>query len=473
KALALLCDEHLAQSPLSALCLSAVAAARAGHAEGPAPEGEPRWGRAFAHRLRGSSQLLGLLRDPRAAAGPRGPVDDEGLLGDVAEAAAVALEWRARLCRSLEVWDVLLCTLQPTARHELRVRRMWKLLSAVWPRQTTASSAAADSDDPGSSGIDRLVDICLRKLDRKNRAIDAGELQRMFELLLPASSTLEESLQAELRALVSSGRGEDDLCSGVQSWVQAVKAWHWQPLGGLAGRLFLEGLTLSPAAMGAVERRLSHKAAETEVLALARGPLLQKLDDASLVSRLLESVPGRIVELAELFAEFCQHAAGSRGGVGDGATKESRFGQAIMQLHMQGLHAPLRSSGQQRRQKRAFAGWRTRRRVFGRVWVKAATQTRITEFFHKAHEEVAEQSVAARMADGPDRARHFVSPICVDPGDAKKIVDSKEPPWAMMALRKGPAARGHASTLRDKRGADEPANVHSEKRQRRAKIFMA
>jgi len=298
-------------------------------------------------------------------------------------------------------------------------------------------------------------------------------LQRMLELLLPASSTLEEPLQAELRTLVSSEHAEDDLCSGVQSWVQAVKVRHWQPLVGLPGRLFLEGLTLSPTATGAVERRLSHKAAEAEVLALARGPLLQEPDDASLVSRLLESVPGRTIEFSELFAEFGRYAGGSQGGADDGAARKSRFGQALMQLHMQGLHAPVRSIGQHRKQKRAFAGWRTRKRIFGRVWVKAAQQTRITEFFDRAHEEVVGQTVADRMADRPDKAKQFVSPICVDPQDAKKIVDSKEPPWAMLALRKGPATGLQASTLRDKRSADEAADLHSAKKQRRAKIFMA
>jgi len=352
---------------------------------------------------------------------------------------------------------------------------MWKLLSVVWPRQTAASSGADDPADQESSGIDKLVDICLRKLDRKTRTIDAGELQRMLELLLPASSTLEEPLQAELRTLVSSEHAEDDLCSGVQSWVQAVKARHWQPLGGLPGRLFLEGLTLSPAATGAVERRLSHKAAETEVMALARGPLLQLPDDASLVYRLIESIPGRTIELADLFAEFSRYAWFKPDSPNDDADKKSRFGQALMQLHTQGLHAPVKSSGQGRKQKRAFAGWKTRKRFFGRVWVKAAQQTRITEFFSKAHEELFEKTVADRTADRPDKAQQFVSPICVDPRDAKKVVDSAEPPpWAMLALRKGPSTRLQTSVLRDKRSADpDQAELHSAKKQRRTKIFMA
>lgn len=477
KALALLCDEHVSHNPLSAMCIPFVAAAKAGHVEQPASESASSWKQAFAERLRSSQELLGRLRElwvtEGAAGEPEGPIDDERLFDGVAEAAATALEWRAQLCRSLKVWDILLCTLQPTARHELQVRRMWRLLKEVWPRQTAVPSGATDSADQESSGVDKLVDICLRKLDRKTRTIDVGELQRMLELLLPASSTLFEPLQAELRTLLSSGHGEDDLCSGVQSWVQAVKARHWQPLGGLPGRLFLEALTLSPAAAGAVERRLSHKAAEAEVLALARGPLPQGPDDASLVSRLLEGAPGRTIELAELFAEFSRYAGGSRGGADGDAAKESRFGRALMQLHMQGLHAPVRSGGLHRRQKRAFAGWRTRKRIFGRVWVKAAQQSRITEFFGKAHEEVVERTVADRMADRPEQAKQFVSPICADPRDAKKVVDSKEPPWAMLALRKGPAARLQASALRDKRGPDEAANLHPAKKQRKAKIFMS
>jgi hypothetical protein len=477
KALALLCDEHVSHNPLSALCIPFVAAAKAGRVEQPASESTSSWKQAFAERLRGSQELFGRLRDlwgtEGAAGEPEGPIDDERLLDGVAEAAAKALEWRAQLCRSLEVWDILLCTLQPTARYEPQVRRMWSLLKEVWPRQTTVPAGTIDSADQESSGIDKLVDKSLRKLDRKTRTIDAGELQRMLELLLRASSTLLEPLQAELRTLVSSGHGEDDLCSGVQSWVQAVKGRHWQPLGGLPGRLFLEALTLSPAAAGAVERRLSHTAAEAEVLALARGPLLRGPDDASLVSRLLEGVPGRTIELAELFAEFSRYVGGSRGRADGDATKESRFGRALMQLHMQGLHAPVRSGGLHRRQKRAFAGWRTRKRVFGRVWVKAAQQTRITEFFNKAHEEVVQQTMVDRMADAPDKAKQFVSPICVDLRDAKKVVDSKEPPWAMLALRKGPAARLQASTLRDKRSADEAANLHPAKKQRKAKIFMS
>jgi len=476
KALALLCDEHASRNPLSALCIPALAAAEAGHGERPASESASSWKQAFAERLRGSQELLGRLRDLWATEGAsaelEGPIDEERLLDDVAEAAATALEWRTQLCRSLEMWDVIICTLQPTARYEQRVRRMWKLLKEVWPRQAAVPSGATDPVDQEGSGIDRLVDICLRKLDRKTRTIDAGELQRMVELLLPASSTLLEPLQAELRTLSSSGHGEDDLCSGVQSWVQAVKARHWQPLVGLPRRLFLEGFTLSPAATGAVERRLSHRAAETEVLAIARGPLLQEPDDASLVSRLLESVPGRTIELAEVFAEFSKYARHSQDGAGDDAAKKSRFGQALMQLHMQGLHAPVRSSGQHRKQKRAFTGWRTRKRIFGRVWVKAAQQTR-TEFCNKAHEQVVGQTMADRMADTPDKARQFVSPMYVDPQDAKKIVDSKEPPWAMLALRKGPATGLQASTLRDKRSADEAADLHSAKKQRRAKIFMA
>jgi hypothetical protein len=355
----------------------------------------------------------------------------------------------------------------------VQVRRLWRLLSEVWPRQTAASSGATDPADQETSGIDRLLDICLRKLDRNARTIDAGELHRMLELLLPASSTLDEPLQEELRALASSEHGEDDLCSGVQSWVQAVKAGYWRPLGGLPGRLFLEGLTLSPTAAGAVERRLSHKAAETEVLALARGPLREP-DDASLVYRLLESFPGRTIEVADLFAEFSRYCRDSQDGPDDDAAKKDRFGQAFMQLHMQGLHAPVRSSGQNRKQKRAFAGWRTRRRMCGRVWVKAAQQTHITEFFGRAHEEVVEKTVADRTADRPDKAKQFVSPIYVDPRDAKKVVESKEPPWAMLALRKGPATRLQTSALRDKRSADAAAaEPHPGKRQRRAKIFMS
>ncbi|CAK0839541.1 unnamed protein product [Prorocentrum cordatum] len=470
KALALLCDEHASQNQLSAICISAMVATNAAGqgdvprrkcvelvgsaaaaaaaslapeppevapaaAPGPSSENAYSWTQALAERLRGSQELVGCLRDAGFAGRLEGPADEERLLNDVAEAAAAALEWRTRLCRSLEVWDILLCTLQPTARHEVQVRRMWRLLSAVWPRQTAASSGADGSADQDGSGIDKLVGICLQKLDRRARTIDAGELRRMLELLLPASASLDEPLQVELRALVSSEHGEDELCSGVQSWVQA---------------------------------------AEAEVLALARGPMRRQRDDASLVCRLLESVPGRTVELAELFAEFSRHAGDAPGPAGGDAAEQSRFGRALMQLHMQGLHAPVRSGGQHRKQKRAFAGWRTRKRAFGRVWVKAAQQTRITQFFGKAPEvDVVEKTVSDRTADRSDKPQQFVSPIFVDPRDAKKVVDAKEAPWAMAALRKGPATRLQTA-LREKLGASTAAvELHPAKRQRRTKIFMA
>jgi hypothetical protein len=99
----------------------------------------------FLDRLRDSPQeckdsLLKLLADNACPASTDCPLLT---LAQVATATAEAFLWRQQLCRSLAVWDELLCVVQPLARHQVvfgRVRRLEHLLSLSSPFPLTFST---------------------------------------------------------------------------------------------------------------------------------------------------------------------------------------------------------------------------------------------------------------------------------------------------------------------------------------------
>jgi len=176
---------------------------------------------------------------------------------------------------------------------------------------------------------------------------------------------------------------DDELRAGLKTWVEAVRHEHWQPLMGPARELFLAegGFSSDQAHMEAVEKCLNRNA-EVQHSKIAEADD-GDLRDVGTLYRLLECHSGKQIKVADLWSAFTQHSSHpdkvevkSQGSKRRRETEKSaeedlkfRFKVGLMSLHHLGIFSPVAGNAQ-----RGVSGWRLRKRLFGRVWLRARQQ---------------------------------------------------------------------------------------------------
>lgn len=363
RALALLCEGQVSRGPLAALC------------SGPL-DGGTQAAPTCLLLTRCDAELVRSLRVVWPAMSEAH--DDNAAFLEAArplasKAAAEVIAWRGRLCSSLGVWDALLCAAEPLARHEVRLRRLCRLLSALWPTRATDAAESQELEDAGHRSAAELLQRCLQQLlpmDNEGIALELTALQALQQVLRAAGRSLDESLQRELEALGDPAMRQEELRKGIRRWLERVRDECWQPLRGTARAVLLEGIACQGSLVTLVERQLSGTSgstAEALLVPLSTGRRTPGSDvpgDVTLLWRLLQGCNGRRVDIAALWRAFCDHSkavVGEEGGPA-GAARRRRFGLALAALHALGLHAPRAGGGA------GGGGWRLHKRHFGRIW---------------------------------------------------------------------------------------------------------
>lgn len=356
KTLALLCEQALSENPLAAALCPPLD-------ETVMPSNKAQLEKVFAARLRKAKGpvLTERLRELRAPE-DRGCSEND-LLNWAAEAAAQAILWRRGIIDSFGAWDVLLCATQPTMRYEVKMRRLCKLLQALWPSAGASGDADAEAKNRLMTG---LLGSCLRLLDGEVTARD--HLDRLVQDLLSAKTPLDAEFQAELDAMKGPDLKDGNVCNGLRGWFYKLRGISWQPLAGAPRELFLHGFSCSADHLQKVEKQLNGSGSfcsEALLLPLARGRGEGLPDDAALLFRLTETSLGRCVLVADLWECFLAHARPTPGG--DAAGLKHRFGQALVMLHSMGLFVPRQGSRVQPEDGPPVSGWKLMKRRFGRL----------------------------------------------------------------------------------------------------------
>ncbi|CAK9063897.1 unnamed protein product [Durusdinium trenchii] len=314
----------------------------------------------------------------------------------VAEAAAKAMTWRWKLVSSLPLFEVLMVGAWSTVKYQVKLSKIYHLLEAIWP-------VPASEEEKQREMLHRV----FSHLQETLHCVPVEQLQRLLLELVPVASCLPAALRDELQGLVkqAEGFGEsharakkgtdlrlalDQLRGAFRQWVDHARAEFWRPLDGAARDLFLApgSLNCHKNCLTAVEKRLTSKfegklqylAAEGLGMEESIQDAGQPLADAALVFQLLESSSGRQIKVAELWLSFAQLVSPFNAAevtalkTRNPAEKEKekdlqglkhRFQRALMTLHHLGLFAPAAGGAQ-----KGLSGWRLRKRVFGRVWLR-------------------------------------------------------------------------------------------------------
>jgi len=188
--------------------------------------------------------------------------------------------------------------------------------------------------------------------------------------------------------------------------------------------------------------------------------------DTTLLLRLLEGCQGRVIELADLFTLFSDFAQCLPSRDGGEADEQQRFGQALVDLHLLGLHAPAASTGFKVGGKRPFSGWKTRKRLWGRVWVK--------DHQRQAHVDSGASVVEAARAEAAAGARGATDEAIGENAacSAEKKPDKEIPSWARGVLRSRPATSpAQAALLKQRARGEQPPGERTAKRQK-VRMFM-
>ncbi|CAE8646875.1 unnamed protein product [Polarella glacialis] len=278
-----------------------------------------------------------------------------------AQVYSQAVLWRRRLIDSLKA---LLVAAQPTVGQEARIRRLCKLLEALWPVDDTQQA----SQEQRLHGMFGKVKELLNCLPRE-------QVRKLLAELSSAARGLSAALQGKLKTLQAQADGasqtDDEIRTSLLCWLEDVRQAYWQPLSGHARDLFLAGLCCPQAVLDKVEVSLGSKTEDQHILQLANGTsgngvtvAHSSMDDAAVMCRLLECHTGKAVKVADLWKAFtCIQGTGPS----PSNVLKRRFGMALATLHPLGLHLPVsgKSDGDQ-----SLSGWRVRKRHFGRVWLK-------------------------------------------------------------------------------------------------------
>mmetsp|Transcript_114555 Transcript_114555/g.324478 ORF Transcript_114555/g.324478 Transcript_114555/m.324478 type:complete len:880 (-) Transcript_114555:261-2900(-) len=364
--------------------------------------------RVFTQRFEENPNLVAILRT-------MWPAEGESTAAAAAEAAADATAWRWRLYDSFGVWEALLCTIQPLACHEARLRRLCKLLTPIWPQRRTQDPGAAGAADERADGatdaereahvVGELMDLCLAPFDPGSSLLSRSDLEKLVRGINRASTPLDTNLQGELAKLSKPSIGDAQLRKGLRSWLCQFREQYWQPLQGPARDIFIEGFSCERHLARAVEPRLACKvssAADDLLLPLARGG--ERPDDVALLYRLLECFSGKSVEVADLWQAFMEHAPPEAPGApGDDAAALARFSQALLALHALGLHAPQATKSERpEADGKPFRGWQVRKRNFGCLWKRrVVAQDPAGDFAVHTEGPAPEPGAAAAPAASP------------------------------------------------------------------------
>lgn len=362
KILMLLCEQFLGCNELRELCNPLDH-----EADCSSMVPKPQLERIFCKRLAESPKALTELRvewltTHNAPGEDCGEGSESERCRQVAGAAAESLTWRWRLADSLGTWDALLRAVQPLSSHEVLLRRWWRLLDPLWPKQETGGP------DIERAAVGDLLERCLRALG----ALSRSALDRLVQDLCTSSEKLDADLQEGLQRLATPAGDRSELLSGLKAWLSELRDRYWQPLTGAARDLFVQAFACTSKLTGEVERRLvGRKGLDSEALLLpaARGsaPSGEPPDDVALLCRLFECLEGRSVDVAELWRAF-QEAAGG------GEELLHRYGLGLVALHALGLQVPC-CSARPGAQKEGSSGWRLRKRRFGRLWLQDSGAT--------------------------------------------------------------------------------------------------
>jgi hypothetical protein len=357
----------------------------------------------------------------------------EALRAEVAQAAAQAACWRHRLLASFGVWDALCCAAQPMTRHEARLRRLCRLFEELWPKESDydpASLAVAFQKEQTKSH--NFVDLCITRLEKQSELLSDKEVLRLLEDLLEASISLDDALKTQLIELSMQELEGDALRTGIQDWLHRVKSLYWFPLSDGARIVFREVFTakcrdgLHLKVEASLAEGKTGFAVETLLQPLATGVGSKEKDtppgDLTVLYRLIECSSSRSIEAADLWKTFCDCMGSpvSADGKPAQADLKHRFGYGILTLHAMGLLSP--QAGGRADSGTSLAGWRLRKRHFGRVWLKAK-------------ESLDVDTISALCAASPSVAEFQLALRADDASPEKKPL----PAWAQRWL---PSARG-------------------------------
>lgn len=404
---------------------------------------------------------------------------DDALRHQAAMAIAQVVSWRQRLCDSLRIWDTLLCAADPLARHEAPLRRLCRLLDALWPRLSAPTSCGAGGGAPEMQADDGQVQRLLEPLlgallVEPGSALPSVDLRKLTKDLLAAAGGLDAALRKDLEAL--SAAEQEDLPADLASWFERLRLQCWQPLAGATRNFFIACVPCPGEVTARVYRRLCGTGGSV-VTALLNplvsgnpAPGAQQPEDLTLVWRFLQCAKGRRVDVSELWKAFNDRAPL---GPGEGRTaaakmaqRRRRFGHAVASLNLMGLHLPRGGPGA------AFSGksggWRLVRRHFGRIWraTKNPADAVAAREAGGAKERIA--SVLEAEDDGAeaeaDAARRQAESDAVR---AKRLAPPKTAPTPRMLGR-------HASRFAASRKAwtQDSARARYGKKGKKARIFM-
>jgi len=189
--------------------------------------------------------------------------------------------------------------------------------------------------------------------------------------------------------------------------------------------------------------------------------------DITVLYRLIECSSCRSVDVADLWRNFCEcmespSSADEKAAKTARAVKlKTRFGYGLLTLHAMGLIAP--QTGGRMDSGTSFAGWRLRKRHFGRVWLKSAESSADAD------------TIAALCSAAPTTATELQLSLRsddIEPNEPKPL-----PAWAQRWLPGALRGEGNYPSLL-KRAAPRPTGFDpSAKRAKgvdksRARIFM-
>lgn len=390
-----------------------------------------------------------------------------------------AMLWRRRLLPSLRVWEALLLATHPLTASEVRLRRITRLLQALWP---TGPEFEADKQK-------ELTEL-LRKLQELLKTLSQEKIKELLILLMdPKCTGFDADLRSGLEELMQQAtRSEDSaldneaLRKSLLLWVYQVRKKYWQPLSGDARDIFLAALSCPKDALDTAQKHLEVKV-EASLKKLASlgetqstsGPKVNNsLHDAALQCRLLECHLGKSVKVADLWKSFTQLAAADDASTSTTKVKKQsadgldevlkqRFCNGLVTLFHLGLQAP--QSGQAEGGEGGLSGKRLRKLHFGRVWLKPQTDFLKSEAYRLKSQASNPLNQAQREAR-PEQGGEAVGTQV--PGQA----ETRSPPEATSVkktftsmLQSLPLI--HRATLRDAPPPAEPPN------RKRARVFMA
>eukprot|EP00927_Polykrikos_kofoidii_P038622 TRINITY_DN33035_c0_g1_i1.p1 TRINITY_DN33035_c0_g1~~TRINITY_DN33035_c0_g1_i1.p1 ORF type:complete len:823 (-),score=117.92 TRINITY_DN33035_c0_g1_i1:67-2535(-) len=401
KVLALVCSRTLVDHPWASLCEPLPV--QQGNVSRASDDDNYKVSlqRLFAQRLRAVAeprqlaetwQRLSSPLSQEASVGRSGVKVDKKALAD---AAALAVMWRQRVCASLAVWDALYCATQPLAGKDTRVKRLDRLMKELWPEPGEESETIVTKQ---RQAVASLLSLCWQTMSTLSRA----DLDGLVSKLVRDGTILDTEVQKELEDIVvKGGRGLKDvqLVDRLRKWFDRLMGRYWQPLEGMARDVFVAVFDCGGPALRTQVQELGGCQSKAEaLLALAHGRAARRIEggdgqsaegsnDMALLYRLLECAAGRSAYLGDIWRAFAEARGAMSMRGAEALAMQRRFGEGIFALHAMGLHVPKQVSaggsckggGRGRGRGRGgdsntptgpFDGWRLKKQCFGRPWLK-------------------------------------------------------------------------------------------------------